>query len=136
MKSTSTIPVTGMSCAACASSVESMLKNTAGVSDAAVNYPNQSVHVDFDPEQVSLSDLDTVLQGIGYGLLLETEEDDAQAKQQEIQQEHYQQLKRRTIGAGVLALPVMVLGMFFMDLPYVNYLMLVLTLAVLVFFGK
>ncbi len=30
----------------------------------------------------------------------------------------------------------MVLGMFFMDLPYVNYIMLVMTLPVLVFFGK
>jgi P-type Cu2+ transporter len=131
-----TLPVTGMSCAGCAVSVESMLKNTAGVSDAAVNYANQSVKVAFDPQQVSLSDLDTVLQGIGYGLLLEEEEDLAQAKQQELQQAHYRQLKARTIGAGVLAVPVVVLGMFFMNLPYVNYLMLALTLPVLVFFGK
>ncbi len=136
MKNTETLPVTGMSCAACAVSVESMLKNTAGVNGAAVNYANQSVNVDFDPAQVSLADLDVVLQGIGYGLLLETEEDDAQAKQQEIQKAHYRQIRHRTIGAGALALPVMVLGMFFMDLPYANYIMLALTLTVLVFFGK
>ncbi len=30
----------------------------------------------------------------------------------------------------------MVLGMFFMNLPYVNYIMLALTLPVLVFFGR
>ncbi|MPR35865.1 heavy metal translocating P-type ATPase [Salmonirosea aquatica] len=131
-----TLPVTGMSCAGCAVSVESMLKSTPGVSDASVNYANQSVQVNFDPQQVSLSDLDGVLQGIGYGLLLEAEEDDAQAKQQELQETHYRQIKRRTIGAGALATPVVVLGMFFMNLPYVNYLMLVLTLPVLVFFGK
>ena len=131
-----TLPVTGMSCASCAVSVESMLKNTPGVAEAAVNYANQSVQVDFDPHQVSLSDLDTVLQGIGYGLLLESDEDEAQDRQQELQEAHYQQLKKRTIGAAVLAIPVMVLGMFFMNLPYVNYIMLVLTLPVLVFFGK
>lgn len=131
-----TLPVTGMSCASCAVSVESMLKSTTGVAAAAVNYANQSVQVDFDPRQVSLSDLDTVLQGVGYGLLLETGEDEAQDKQQELQEAHYQQLKKRTIGAAVLAIPVMVLGMFFMDLPSVNYIMLVLTLPVLVFFGK
>lgn len=125
-----------MSCAACAASVESMLKNTEGINDAAVNYANQSLNVDFDPEQVSLTDLDAVLQGIGYGLLLETAEDDAQTKQQEIQEAHYRQIKRRTIGAGALAIPVMVLGTFFMDLPYGNYIMLALTLPVLVFFGK
>ncbi|GHB78519.1 heavy metal translocating P-type ATPase [Persicitalea jodogahamensis] len=136
MKTIETYPVTGMSCAACATSVESMLKNTAGVNDAAVNYANQSVHLNFDPDRVSLNDLDEVLQGIGYGLLLETEDDDTQAKQQEIQDEYYRQLKRRTIGAGALALPVMVLGMFFMDLPYVNFIMLGLSIPVLVFFGK
>ena len=136
MKTTESLPVTGMSCAACAVSVESMLKNTAGVDDAAVNYANQSVKVNFNPDEVSLNDLDAVLQGIGYGLLLETAEEGVQAKQQEIQEAHYRQIKRRTLGAGALALPVMVLGMFFMDLPYVNYIMLVLTLPVLVFFGK
>ncbi len=131
-----TLPVTGMSCAGCAVSVESMLKSTAGVSEAAVNYANQSVKVEFDPQQVSLSELDTVLQGIGYGLLLEEEEDMAQAKQQELQEAQYRQLKARTIGAGALAIPVVVLGMFFMNLPYVNCIMLALTLPVLVFFGK
>ena len=135
-KTHKTLPVTGMSCAGCAVSVESMLKSTAGVSDAAVNYANQSVKVDFDPERVSLADLDGVLRGIGYGLILAAEEDEAQAKQQEIQEAHYQTIKRHTIGAGVLAIPVVVLGMFFMDLPYANYLMLALTLPVLVFFGQ
>ncbi len=131
-----TLPVTGMSCAGCAVSVESMLQNTAGVQEAAVNYANQSVQVRFDPQQISLDDMDTVLQGIGYGLILEEEEDDAQAAQQALQEAHYRQLKVRTIGAGALVIPVMVLGMFFMHLPYVNYIMLVMTLPVLVYFGK
>jgi Cu2+-exporting ATPase len=33
-----TFPVTGMSCAACASSVESILSHTPGVQEAAVNF--------------------------------------------------------------------------------------------------
>ncbi len=131
-----TLPVTGMSCAGCAVSVESMLQNTAGVQEAAVNYANQSVQVSYYPEQISLDDMDTVLQGIGYGLILEEEEDDAQAAQQALQEAHYRQLKRRTIGAGALAIPVMVLGMFFMHMPYVNYVMMVMTLPVLAYFGK
>jgi Cu2+-exporting ATPase len=131
-----TLPVTGMSCAGCAGSVESMLKHTAGVQDAAVNYANQSVQVEFDPQQVSLDDLDVVLQGIGYGLILEEEEDTAQAAQQALQEAHYKKIKHRTIGAGALAIPVMVLGMFFMHLPNVNYIMMAMTLPVLVYFGK
>ncbi len=77
-----------MSCAACAVSVESMLKNTAGVDDAAVNYANQSLNVAFDPAQVSLADLDTVLQGIGYGLFLEPDIEEAQNQQRALQDAH------------------------------------------------
>ena len=39
-------PVLEMTCAACAVSVESMLKNTPGVKDAAVNFANQSALVE------------------------------------------------------------------------------------------
>ena len=35
-------PVTGMTCASCASSVESVLKHTSGVFDASVNFANSS----------------------------------------------------------------------------------------------
>ncbi len=99
------LPVTGMSCAGCAVSVESMLQNTAGVQEAAVNYANQSVQVQYDPQQISLDDMDAVLQGIGYGLILEEEEDEAQAQQQELQEAHYGKMKRRTIGAGAWPFP-------------------------------
>ncbi|TDB62308.1 heavy metal translocating P-type ATPase [Arundinibacter roseus] len=130
------LPVTGMSCAGCAASVESMLKHTDGVMEIGVNYANQSAQVTYDPAVISLTEMDEVLQGVGYGFLLEEEEDDAQLKQQQIQEAHYEQLKKRTIGAGALAIPVMILGMFFMHMPYVNYIMMALTLPVLVIFGK
>lgn len=130
------LPVTGMSCAACAVSVESMLKNTAGVADAGVNYANQQAWVDFDPKATSLSELDKVLQGIGYGLILAEEEDDAAAEQEKIQQDHYEVLKKRTLWAGILSIPVVIIGMFFMDMPFGNYIMMALTLPVLLFFGR
>lgn len=46
-----TFPVLEMSCAACAVSVESMLKSTPGVKDAAVNFANQTAWVDYDAGQ-------------------------------------------------------------------------------------
>jgi Cu2+-exporting ATPase len=131
-----TLPVTGMSCAACAVSVESMLKSTAGVENAAVNYANQSVSIGYDPDAVDLQQLDKVLQGIGYGLIIEAEEDDAIAEQEKIQHAHYRDLKKRTIWSGILTIPVVVLGMFFMDMPNVNYIMLALTVPVLFIFGR
>ncbi|TDE12899.1 heavy metal translocating P-type ATPase [Dyadobacter psychrotolerans] len=131
------LPVTGMSCAACAVSVESMLKHTAGVADAGVNYANQSVWIDYNPKATSLPDLDKVLQGIGYGLIIEDDEEDAIAEQEKIQRDHYEKIKRSTIASGLLSLPVVIIGMFFMDkFKAGNYIMMSFTLPVLVIFGK
>ncbi|MCE7041757.1 cation-translocating P-type ATPase [Dyadobacter sp. CY312] len=132
-----TLPVTGMSCASCAVSVESMLKHTAGVADAGVNYANQSVWIDYDPGVTTLPELDKVLQGVGYGLIIQEDEEDASAEQEKIQQEHYQHIKKSTIWAGILSAPVVVIGMFFMDrFAAGNYIMMALTLPVLAIFGR
>lgn len=131
-----TLPVTGMSCAACAVSVESMLSHTKGITKAAVNYANQSVSVSYDPDLVDFAEMDQVLQSIGYGLIIEENEEDAIAEQERIQQEHYQKLKNKAIYTGILTVPVVVLGMFFMDWSYANYIMLALTIPVLFIFGK
>lgn len=45
-------------------------------------------------------------------------------------------LKRKTTGAILLAIPVFVIGMFFMHMPYGNWIMLAFTLPVMLFFGR
>lgn len=131
-----TLPVTGMSCAACAVSVESMLKSTSGVADAGVNYANQSAWVDFDPKATDLPALDKVLQSIGYGFIINDDEDERIAEQEKLKLEHYHDLKRKTVWTGILAIPVVIIGMFFMDMANGNYIMLALTAPVLFIFGK
>ena len=107
-----TFPVTGMSCAGCAASVASILNDTQGVQNAEVNFASSSVRVEYDPS-LSPTDLQKALQSVGYDLIVDAE--DPQAKQQELQQQHYREVKRRTIGAALLTLPVFILGMFAMD---------------------
>lgn len=124
-----TLPVTGMSCAACAVSVESMLKSQEGVADAGVNFANQTAWVDYNVSQTSLPKLQQAIQSIGYDLIIDVE--NAAEKQQEAQKNHYQQLKRKTIWAAILSAPVVALGMFGMDIPYANWIMLILSLPVL-----
>ncbi|GGB93421.1 heavy metal translocating P-type ATPase [Dyadobacter sediminis] len=136
-----TLPVTGMSCAACAVSVESMLKSTNGVADAGVNYANQSVQIDYDPGIVNLQSLDNVLQGIGYGLIVQDDEEEAAAEQEQIQHAYYEKLKKSTIWTALLTVPIVVIGMFFMDesgstFPFGNYIMMALTIPVLAVFGR
>jgi Cu2+-exporting ATPase len=131
-----TLPVTGMSCAACAVSVESMLKSTAGVADAGVNYANQSAWVNYDPQATDLPALDKVLQSIGYGFIIHDDEDEVIAEQEKLKLDHFNDLKNKTIWTGILATPVVIIGMFFMDMPYGNYIMLAFTAPVLFLFGK
>ena len=46
-------PVLEMTCASCAISVESMLKSVNGVSEAGVNFANQTAWVQYDPDIVT-----------------------------------------------------------------------------------
>ncbi|MCX6215484.1 heavy metal translocating P-type ATPase [Spirosoma sp.] len=134
-----TYPVLEMSCAACAVSVESILKHTPGVSAAGVNYATQTAWVQFNPSVVTPSELQTAVQEMGYDIVIETEETgvDARQVQEEAQQQRVQRLKQRTIWAVILSLPVVVIGMFFMDrIPYGNYIMMALSAPVVFGLGR
>lgn len=128
------IPVTGMSCASCAISVESMTGAQEGVKNAAVNFAAQTLQVEYDPEVVNLKALQKVVQSIGYDLIVD--EENAGEKQEIHQHAEYGNLQRSTIAAAVLTLPVVVIGMFFMNIPYANYIMWVLSTPVLFVFGR
>lgn len=128
------LPVLGMTCAGCAVSVQSIIGAQPGVTHAEVNYATQRVKVDYDPEQVQPEAFQKAVQAIGYDLIMDAE--GSKEKQAEIQVENYKTLKKRTISAAILTLPVVVIGMFLMDLPYANYMMLALSTPVLFFFGK
>jgi P-type Cu2+ transporter len=129
-----TFPVLEMSCAACAVSVESILKSTAGVKDAAVNFANQTAWVEYDPKQTKPADLQNSVRSIGYDLVVDVA--DPQAVQEEAQQKHYQEIRKRTIWSSVLAVPVVIIGMFFMDMPYGTYISMALTAPIIFYFGR
>lgn len=127
-------PVLEMTCAACAVSVESMLKSASGVRDAGVNYANQTAWVEYDEQQTKPADLQNVVRSIGYDLVVDVE--DPQAVQEQAQRRHYEDVKQRTIWSSLLALPVVIIGMFFMDMPFGNYIMMALSAPVVFFFGR
>lgn len=127
-------PVLQMTCAACAVSVESMLKATPGVKNAAVNLANQSAAVEYDETLAKPIDLQNAVRSIGYDLVIESE--NSQAIQEEAQAKYFSQIKQRTIWSAALTVPVVILGMFLMDLPYANYISMVLTAPVIFYFGR
>ncbi|WP_026969031.1 heavy metal translocating P-type ATPase [Algoriphagus terrigena] len=126
-------PVTGMTCAGCASSVETILQYTDGVKSAAVNFATNTVQVEYDatttPEKLNLA-----LTDIGYGLVIDSQ--DVNETVREEQEKKYQEVKKQTIGAALLTLPVFILGMFFMDWEPGKWISLGLSIPVLFFFGR
>jgi Cu2+-exporting ATPase len=129
-----TFPVLEMTCAACAVSVESMLSSAPGVKYASVNFANQSASVEYDETITKPEDLQKVVRAIGYDLVVNVE--DPQAVKEEAQRIYYEAIKKRTIWSGILAIPVVIIGMFFMDIPYGNYISMILTAPVVFYFGK
>lgn len=128
------IPVLDMSCASCAVSVESMLKATPGVKEAAVNFANQTALVQYDASIVKPVDLQAAVRSIGYDLVIDAE--DPQAVKEEAQRENYAEIKSRTIWAIILSVPLVIIGMFFMDMPHGNYTSMVLSAPVVFYFGR
>jgi Cu2+-exporting ATPase len=130
-------PVTGMSCAACASSVESILSHTKGVQQAEVNFATELVWVEYE-ESLSPEDLHEVLKKVGYGLLWSDDEsgDELAEAQKKAHDEYYYQVKTRTIASILLSIPVIIIGMGFMDWTPGRWISLVLSLPVLFYFGR
>ncbi|MEZ0005855.1 Cu2+-exporting ATPase [Flavobacterium sp. 28YEA47A] len=130
-----TFPVLGMTCASCASSAESIVSFQEGVINASVNFATGNLTVEYLPNMTDASKLQKAVQSIGYDLLIENEN-----KQQEtleaIHAQKFQKLKSKTIWAIILSLPVVTIGMFFMDIPYANQIMWLFSTPVVLWLGK
>jgi Cu2+-exporting ATPase len=126
-------PITGMTCTACASSVETILMHTEGIQEASVNFATSTVSVTWDA-RITPQGIDQALQEVGYGLVISTQEVGESVR--EAQEKNYQQLKRQTLGAAIATLPIFVLGMFFMHWEPGRWISLVLCIPVLFYFGR
>lgn len=123
-----------MTCAACAVSVESILKHTKGVKDASVNYANQTALVEWNEKEIDVNGIQNAVRTIGYDIVVS--DDNADQIQQEAKEQAYSQLKKRTIWSAILTFPVVILGMFLMDMPGANWISMILSTPVVFYFGK
>ncbi len=153
------LPVTGMTCAACAANIERALKRTPGVASVGVNYATNRAAVTFDPTLLTVPAIVETIRDIGYDVLEvpgagsdtasgaatggndvsgaagvehEAAIEDAEAAARAAD---YRILRRRFIVGTILALPVVVIGMAHLHFPGVNWLQLVLATPVLVYSG-
>jgi len=125
--------VEGMSCTACAASVNSMLSSVEGVTSANVNFANQTVLVEFDPELATIPMMEKAVSDIGYRLITDKE----MIADEEVREAKRLKRTRLNLAASfAFAIPVFIISMFLMDLPYRNWIMLVLSCPVVFWFGR
>jgi len=79
--------------------------------------------------------LQKAIQSIGYDLLVE-EENKQQETLEAIHAEKFQKLKTKTVWAIALSLPVVLIAMFFMDMPYATPIMWLFSTPVVLWLGR
>lgn len=105
-----TIPVIGMACSACSANIEKKLNSLNGITSASVSLPSRSALVDFNPDEVSLTDMKAAINAIGYDLVIEEGRSAV-----EIEKQAYTLLKRKAILSWIFAIGVMAISMHWVN---------------------
>ncbi|MGC9948349.1 MAG: heavy metal translocating P-type ATPase [Bryobacteraceae bacterium] len=132
------LPVSGMSCAACARSIENQLAATAGVNRAHVNFATSTATVEFDPARAAVRNLVDAIEELGYGVPQpSTGDSPGEDIEEQARRREYAALRRRLWLAAAFAAPVVVLGMWpgLMHLAAMSWIQLALTTPVVFYAG-
>ncbi len=134
------LPITGMTCAACASRIERTLNRQPGVKAASVNFATERATVTFDPAAIDAQKLIGTVRDAGYDVAAETEDGSVEESLEAAHAAEYAELKRKFIVAAVFSLPVLVIAMShgtieILDFRGVNWLQFVLTTPVVFYSG-
>ncbi len=116
------LPVSGMTCAACARTIERTLSRTPGVERAHVNFATSTATVEYDPVKARVGDFVGAIEDLGYGVPEAEPAPDTEAIA----------YRRRLIVAVVFTAPVLILGMAH---GHTAWLQLVLSLPVILYSG-
>jgi Cu+-exporting ATPase len=127
------ILVTGMHCASCAARIEKALNQLSGVSEAVVNFAFQQARVEYDPKNLTVEDIYSVIEHAGYGVKREQEQ---AADESETEELMMHQAKIKLMVAWTFTIPIMILMVvhMFSDWSIPGYGLIELILAVPVIF--
>ncbi|MCD7971079.1 MAG: heavy metal translocating P-type ATPase [Candidatus Azobacteroides sp.] len=130
-----TFPILNMGCAACAAKIDKELNTLRGIEKAAVNYASATAMVEYNPTLTSPEIIRQAIRKAGYDLVINTDES-YMDEMEKMHQEKFRNLKKRAMGALILSVPIVVIGMFFMNIPYANEIMWLLSTPVVFWLGR
>ena len=116
---TSTFPIIGMSCAACAARVGKALNECPGIAKANVNFASQTAYVEYDENVTSAETIRAAVIAAGYDLSV-SEGAKAASAVKTARAEAYHRLLMETVCAVLFAVPIMILSMVFPDSGFVG----------------
>ena len=128
-------PVVGMKCAACAARIDKVLNKQDGIEECVVNLAANNVSLKYNPQLISIEKIAEKIEKMGFRMIVASSET-AQAEVEEQEKSEYKHLRKNMIWAIVFSLPIMILSMFFMSMPYVNIIMALLATPVVFCFGR
>jgi Cu+-exporting ATPase len=126
------LPLTGMTCAACARTIERTLQKVDGVAQASVNFATSRAEVRFDPSTTDVPHLVEAVRDVGYDVA-PLNQDDREAK--DARDDEYQVVRRKLAVSLALFVPILILSMAGFSFRGGQFLQLVLTLPVVFFAG-
>lgn len=135
IKRRETYPVEGLHCASCAAKVQRILASVVGVIDVTVNLAMKNVKIEFDERRVSPEELQSIMKQNGYGLDIATKDlldkDTLGQKKNAVSKS-----KREVVLAAVLSLPVFVISMVWMNMPFGGIVSAILSGIVVFYSGR
>ncbi len=133
------IPVTGMTCAACEARVQKTLRQQPGVADASVNLMMGNATITYDPATTAPDAFVSAIRATGYGAELpragRTAFEEQEARD-EATAEEFRVLRRKAIVSGVIGALAMALMPLMHSRTWLNWVLLVVTGAVMATAGR
>lgn len=119
------LKVSGMHCVNCAANIAKALKKTQGVSDVDVSYASGKAFIAYDEKNTDTSKIIEVIKGLGFTAHVSTEAGRSGEELENI--EELAKMRKMLVFSVAFALPVLILGMFFMqESIYVGYALFLL----------
>ena len=104
-----TLPIKGMTCAACVAAVENALRSLVGVVSASVNFATEKAAIEYFPSQAGIREFRKAVKEAGYEVVEAEKGEDIVEKEQRERQQAYLTLRRKVIIGAILAAPVFIL---------------------------
>jgi Cu+-exporting ATPase len=120
-----TLKVSGMHCVNCSANITKSLKNTPGVSSVNVSFASGKALIEYDEKKTDTAAIIGVIKGLGFTAQVSTEKD--RSREELENKEELAKMKSMLLFSIALALPALVIGMFYMqEIRYAEYILFLL----------